>query len=106
MTMRVLAGIWRILTLTCDEATRLMSRRLDEPLPWPQRAAVRLHALICPACRRFLRQIRFLRAAVRRLGSEATALRGPLRAAPGRLSAAARLRIEDSIRRARDENDC
>ena len=62
------ATIRKILTLTCDESTRLVSESLERELPAGQRWAVRLHALSCRSCRRFRRQILFLRDAVRRGG--------------------------------------
>lgn len=96
--MRVIAAIWRILTLTCDESTRLVSTSLDEPLPFSDRTAVRVHAVICRACRRFRRQIRFLGEAAKVQGAQ-----GPLAdgAAPASacLSASARRRIEDILQR-------
>jgi hypothetical protein len=38
----------------------------DGEMPLRQRVAVRLHLLFCEACTRFVRQLRFLRAAMRR----------------------------------------
>jgi hypothetical protein len=96
--MRAFAAIWRILTLTCDESTRLVSASLDEPLPFSDRTAVRLHSLICRACRRFRRQVRFLGEAARIQGAQSPLADG---AAPtsARLSATARRQIEDILRR-------
>jgi hypothetical protein len=105
MIRRALAAIWRILTLTCDDSTRLMSTSLDERLPWWDGAAVRLHAAICRACRRFLRQIRFLREAARRSSSEPTVSDGPGPAPSARLTGEARRRMEDAIRRATNQTD-
>jgi hypothetical protein len=65
MTRR-LAAIWRILTLPCDQAVRLMSASLDQEVPWSDRIAFRLHAISCRSCRYFFRQIRFIRAASER----------------------------------------
>ncbi len=61
-----LSTIKRILTLTCEQSTRLVSESLDRDLPRGERWAVRLHALCCRSCRRYRRQILFLREAVRR----------------------------------------
>jgi hypothetical protein len=55
--------------LNCKEASRLMSRRLDEPLPLGRRLALRLHLLLCDACRHFDRQTVLLREAMRRYRS-------------------------------------
>jgi hypothetical protein len=43
---------------------------LDRRLSWKERVILRMHLLICEACRRFQRQIEFLRTAVRRHGAE------------------------------------
>lgn len=64
--MMFLSTIKRILTLRCEESTRLVSESLDRDLPRGERWAVRLHALCCRSCRRYGRQILFLREAIRR----------------------------------------
>jgi hypothetical protein len=56
----------QILTLHCEEASSLISRELDEPLGLPERLAVRGHVLVCRSCRRFRRQLQFLRVALQR----------------------------------------
>lgn len=43
--------------LSCHDATRLISRRLDEPLGRRERWALRLHLLFCYWCRRFATQV-------------------------------------------------
>ncbi|MBM4220683.1 MAG: zf-HC2 domain-containing protein [Gammaproteobacteria bacterium] len=52
--------------LSCKDTSELVSRSLDEELSWRQRIAVRLHLLICGACRRFVAQMGFIRRAARR----------------------------------------
>lgn len=80
---------------SCREVTRLGADALDRPFPFGQRLAVRFHVLICVWCRRYLRQIAFLRQAVRthpdRLldASDATA---------AGLSAEARERLKQALR--------
>jgi len=54
------------LKLTCKEAGRLISERLDRKLSLPQRTALRLHLAICDACTRIHLQFRFLRRAASR----------------------------------------
>jgi hypothetical protein len=44
----------------------LISQMQDGELPFRRRVAVRLHLLFCDACTGFLRQLRFLRATMRR----------------------------------------
>ncbi|HZQ72548.1 MAG TPA: zf-HC2 domain-containing protein [Burkholderiales bacterium] len=55
--------------LNCRETTRLVSQGLDRRLGFAERVAVRVHLAICKGCARFARQARFLRKAVRELGS-------------------------------------
>jgi predicted anti-sigma-YlaC factor YlaD len=57
------------LLFTCKEASRLISQELEGPLPFGRRMRLRLHLLECNACRRFLRQVEYLRAAMRRYRS-------------------------------------
>jgi hypothetical protein len=52
--------------ISCKDASRLISQLEDGELPFRQRVAVRLHLLFCDACTRFVRQLRFLRATMRR----------------------------------------
>jgi hypothetical protein len=56
----------QILTLKCEGASSLTSRELDEPLGLPELLAVRGHLLVCRSCRRFRRQLQFLRLALQR----------------------------------------
>jgi predicted anti-sigma-YlaC factor YlaD len=51
--------------LNCKETSELVSRSLDERLSWSQRMGVRLHLLMCAACRQFAVQMSFLRRAAR-----------------------------------------
>ena len=53
--------------MQCREAAQLISRGMDERLPWSRRVALRLHLALCDACTNFSRQVRLLRAAVSRL---------------------------------------
>ncbi|WP_206107688.1 anti-sigma factor family protein [Paludisphaera rhizosphaerae] len=63
--MKRLRRLRSILTLACDSASELASRQLDEPLDLVDRLALGGHLIICPPCRRFRRQIQFLRKACR-----------------------------------------
>jgi predicted anti-sigma-YlaC factor YlaD len=51
----------KLLTLKCQEAAELVSSSMDGELSAVERWAVRLHLLICRACRRYRRQIQVLR---------------------------------------------
>lgn len=52
--------------LTCKQATHLLSQRLDRKLSRRERLALRLHVWICRNCRRFERQLHFIRHALHR----------------------------------------
>ena len=56
--------------LTCKEVARLISDRLDTDLPPPERARMRLHFVMCEACRNVNEQFAFLRKATQRLGQQ------------------------------------
>jgi hypothetical protein len=53
--------------LSCKEATQLVSQGLDRRLGVFERAALRLHLLICSGCRNFGAQALFLRRMVQQL---------------------------------------
>jgi hypothetical protein len=55
--------------LNCKDATRLISRELDGPLPFGRRLLLRVHLFFCDACRDFVRQTMLLRDAMRRYRS-------------------------------------
>ncbi len=46
--------------LSCKEATRLVSEKLDRELPLWRRVSLRLHVLMCRACSRYARQVTML----------------------------------------------
>jgi hypothetical protein len=52
---------------TCKEVHRLVIEGQDRKLSLAERIAVRVHLMLCGACRRFEAQMLFLREAVRRL---------------------------------------
>jgi hypothetical protein len=60
---------WRLLNLPCQGMARLASESLDRELILRERMALRLHLLYCAACRRYERQLRLLRFAMRRLAT-------------------------------------
>jgi hypothetical protein len=45
---------------SCREASRLISESQDHPLVMHQRIALRIHTLLCAACRSYERQIIFI----------------------------------------------
>ena len=87
-------AIRRLFTLKCEESTQLVSKSLDADLTCGERLAVRLHALICRSCRRFARQVHFLRTVVATAVIEETSWPP----APSALSNDARLRLAITLR--------
>jgi hypothetical protein len=61
------ADIIKILTIRCEESSRLVSDSLDRPLRWSERLAMYAHVSICWSCARFRRQLLFIREASRQL---------------------------------------
>jgi hypothetical protein len=49
------------LSPSCREATRLQSEAMDRPLSLRRRIGLRLHLVLCRWCRRYGKQIGFLR---------------------------------------------
>ena len=50
--------------LTCQEASRLLSDRLDRPLRPRERLALRMHLALCRGCSRANEQFRLIRRAL------------------------------------------
>lgn len=64
--------------MTCKEASRLISEGMEHPLGRMERWGLRFHLWICDNCRRFERQVRFLRKLLHMLGDRAeTGVPGP-----------------------------
>lgn len=60
----------RLLFLSCEDATRLYSEALERRLTWPERGAIWLHEAVCLGCRRFRRQLGWLRRIMAKFASE------------------------------------
>ena len=52
------------LMLSCKEASRLTSEALDRKLGITERLALRFHLMLCSACTRVDKQLKFLRRAI------------------------------------------
>lgn len=63
--MSWIANTFRALSPNCKEAARLQSDALDRPLSPLKRIGLRMHLLMCTWCRRYGRQIAFLRTVAR-----------------------------------------
>jgi predicted anti-sigma-YlaC factor YlaD len=56
--------------LDCREVSRLLSEAHESPLPANPRARLRLHLVLCEACRDVDEQFNFLSRAMRKLGPQ------------------------------------
>jgi len=90
--LKTLAGVVAAISPGCKEAVRLQSDAMYRRLPLLQRLGLRVHLLFCKWCRRYGRQIRFLRNAAHQHPDE---LAEP---APRKLPAEARDRIKQRLR--------
>jgi hypothetical protein len=84
------------LLLSCRDASRLQSEALDGELSFSKRFGLSLHVLICKWCRRYGKQIRFLRNAAQEHPENLS------EAVPQRLSQEARERIKRRLREGRE----
>jgi hypothetical protein len=53
--------------LTCKEVSVLASQQHERPLTLWERFTLKIHLSVCNGCRRMVKQIEFIRRAVRRL---------------------------------------
>jgi putative zinc finger protein len=60
----------KMLRLSCQQASRLLSQQQDEPLPFGKRVRLRLHLAYCDACTNVSRQFETLRLAMRRFSQK------------------------------------
>jgi predicted anti-sigma-YlaC factor YlaD len=93
--MTRLKTVWRLLNLPCREMTRLASTSLDGDLSRLERIALKTHLLYCIACRRYVRQIVFVRRALRQVVQQVET--GAILPGPG-LPDEVRARIKQALR--------
>ena len=67
MVRKTLKNIVFILTLRCDQASRLISNSQEAPLNKAERLALSFHLLICRVCRKYKKQLKFMRDILGRL---------------------------------------
>src|ERR1051326_7858439 len=84
------------LSPTCRDAARLQSEALDHSLGLRQRIGLRIHLFLCKWCRRYGKQIAFLRGAAH---AHPDKMAEPV---PKKLSAEARNRIKQKLRSDRE----
>ena len=56
----------KMLRLSCQQASRLLSQQQEDPLPFGKRMRLRLHLMYCDACTNVSRQFETLRLAMQR----------------------------------------
>ena len=78
----------RTISPNCREVSRLQSEALDHALTPLQRFGLRVHLILCKWCRRYGKQIRFLRRAAHEHSDQVA------EASPGTLSPEARQRLK------------
>ncbi len=52
---------------SCEQASKLSSRAMEQPLTPSERMLLRMHLMMCRGCGNFTRQIEFLRRASRKI---------------------------------------
>jgi hypothetical protein len=85
-------GSYCALNTTCRDASRLQSEALDTKLCFSKRVGLGLHLMICKWCRRYGKQIRFLREAAHEHPESLS------EAVPQKLSTEARERIKRRLK--------
>ena len=63
----VMRGFWTILTLNCEQSSRLLSDCLDRDLSLSERIALRLHTAICRPCRHLRTEMDAIKSAAGRI---------------------------------------
>jgi hypothetical protein len=90
MSVRVLATL-KSLNCTCKDAACLISQQDERKLSRAERVGLRLHLILCRACRRYLASVKFIKQAMRRCGESETL------STPEALPSAARDRIHQRL---------
>jgi hypothetical protein len=93
-TMNRFSEFLRALSPDCRAATRLQSDALDRDLSSLQRLGLRIHLALCVWCRRYGKQLRFLRKVAHHCDEH------PAKTASPGLSPAARERIKQALKSA------
>jgi hypothetical protein len=94
--LRNLVGALGLLSPTCRQATRLQSEARDRRLSFFEKLGLRLHLFLCKWCRRYGKQLEFLRSAARECEPDES------RQAPQGLPPEARERIKEKLKSGRE----
>lgn len=86
--------------LTCKEASALATKAMDGKLTFRERVGLRLHIMMCGLCRRYVRDTKRLREAIRNAGP----LVSPMMPESFRLSERSRERIRQMLKEHSEES--
>jgi hypothetical protein len=89
-------GRLKVLSPCCRDAARLLSESMDHRLPLAERVGLRVHLLLCGLCRRYGRQLIFLRRLVEVFAKIAETPATPV---ASEMSQEARARIRERLER-------
>jgi hypothetical protein len=81
--------------LNCRDTAKLASEAMDRTLPLMRRISVKIHLMMCKFCRRYLRQVRFIREILQLAPEE---MKDAPESTAIRLSSDARVRIREAMR--------
>lgn len=59
------------MTISCKQASQLVSQAMDKPLGWRQRFDLWVHLAVCGMCRQFMKQLRLMRRTLQRMVNQA-----------------------------------
>jgi len=83
---------------SCKQASELTCKAQDQSLSLREKLSLRMHLIMCTMCRRYAKQISFIRRATQRLSEDAEGDKNI------HLSEEGRERITNKIKQSRDEN--
>ncbi len=69
MVRKTLKNIVFVLTLRCDQASRLISLSQDQPLNRVEQTALFFHTLVCRLCRGYRKQLKLMRETLGKLAN-------------------------------------
>jgi hypothetical protein len=90
----------KVLSPCCRDAARMLSESMDRRLTPPERLGLRVHLLLCGLCRRYGRQLIFLR---KLMGAFAKILETGSPPGASEMSAEARARVRERLERSRPD---
>ncbi|MBX7142917.1 MAG: zf-HC2 domain-containing protein [Oligoflexia bacterium] len=56
--------------ISCQRATELISKRMEEPLSLKEELSLKLHLFICEFCEKFAQQVHLVRSAIKNGSTE------------------------------------